>query len=314
MNRAPAALATFLAVAQGACAGAGGAGPRSPADDPAAGEILERTTPAPDGVPIHYRVAGRGLPALVLLHCWSCDAGYWEGTLQAFRSRRRVVAIDLAGHGVSGTGRERYTIPAFAADVRAVLDDLGLTRVVLVGHSMSGLVAIETARILPGRVAAVIPVDTLHDAEFQAPPDEFEAFLESLRQDFRTAAMAFVRGMFPEGTDDDLVETIAADMAAAPPAIAIAALRGVFAYDPTQALPQIQVPIRAINGDKYPTNLEANRRYAPQFDAVIMKGVGHFPMLEAPREFHRLLGQALDDLAPLEPAQVPPDPAEAPRR
>jgi len=59
---------------------------------------------------------------------------------------------------------------------------------------------------------------------------------------------------------------------------------------------EIKVPIRAINADLHPTNLEGNRKSAPQFDAVIMKGVGHYPMLEDPARFNELLAGVLRDL------------------
>jgi pimeloyl-ACP methyl ester carboxylesterase len=67
-------------------------------------------------------------------------------------------------------------------------------------------------------------------------------------------------------------------------------------YDPIPALRKIKAPIRAINSDRYSTNLEGNRTHAPQFDAVIMKGVGHYPMLEDPARFNELLAGVLRDV------------------
>jgi sigma-B regulation protein RsbQ len=51
----------------------------------------------------------------------------------------------------------------------------------------------------------------------------------------------------------------------------------------------VKVPIHAIKADMTPTNLEVNRKHAPQFDAVIMKGSGHYQMLEDPARFNELL-------------------------
>jgi len=56
-------------------------------------------------------------------------------------------------------------------------------------------------------------------------------------------------------------------------------------HDPRPALAEIKVPIRAVNADKYPTNLEANRRHMPGYEAVIVRGSGHYPMLEDPAAF-----------------------------
>src|SRR5262245_15297055 len=169
-------------------------------------------------------------------------------------------------------------MPAFAADVRAVIERLRLDDVVLVGHSMSGYVILETARLIPDRIAALVPVDTLQSAEWH-PGETMNAWLDELRSDFGPGSRRFVRGMFPEGADPALVERMEARMSSIPPEIGVAVLRAVFAYDATTALSRVRIPIRAINSDKYATRLEVNRRYAPQFDVAIMHGTGHFPML-----------------------------------
>lgn len=78
---------------------------------------------------------------------------------------------------------------------------------------------------------------------------------------------------------------------------AIAMLRSAMQYDALPALREIKAPIRAINGDKFPTNVEGNRKHAPQFEAVIMKGVGHYPMLEDPARFNGLLAGVLRELS-----------------
>jgi len=79
----------------------------------------------------------------------------------------------------------------------------------------------------------------------------------------------------------------------APAGPSLAILHESMAYDPLPALAEIRAPIRAINSDKFPTNLEVNRRHAPGFDALIMKGLGHYPMLEDPARFNKLLAETL---------------------
>jgi len=257
--------------------------------------ILDDSVPSADGVPIHYHAEGSGSPAVVFVHGWSCDGGYWLEQVPAFRARYRVVTLDLAGHGRSGKDRSEWTIGSFAQDVRAVIEALGLEQVVLVGHSMSGEVILETARLLPDRVVALVPVDTLHDVEWKAGKD-LDELLESMGRDFSAATRQFVRGMFPPGADAALVERISDRMSGAPPEIAVPVLRAAFTFDAAAALRKVRQPIRAINSGTFPTRIETNRRYAPQFQAVIMDGTGHFPMLERPDEFNRLLAAAITDL------------------
>jgi pimeloyl-ACP methyl ester carboxylesterase len=68
-------------------------------------------------------------------------------------------------------------------------------------------------------------------------------------------------------------------------------------YDLGATFKHAGVPIRAINGDLWPTQVEANRALAADFDAVIMKGAGHYPMLERPEEFNRILIDVANELA-----------------
>jgi pimeloyl-ACP methyl ester carboxylesterase len=70
-------------------------------------------------------------------------------------------------------------------------------------------------------------------------------------------------------------------------------LKAVTFYDPLPALAEIRVPIRAINSDHFPTNVEANRRHIPHFDVALMKGAGHYLMLDDPARFNALLADAL---------------------
>src|SRR5947207_15702524 len=92
----------------------------------------EGTVPSPDGVPIHYETRGQGEPALVFVHGWAIDSRYWDGQVPVFARDHRVVTLDLAGHGRSGRGRKDWTVEAFAGDVRAVVEGLGLEEVGLV--------------------------------------------------------------------------------------------------------------------------------------------------------------------------------------
>jgi pimeloyl-ACP methyl ester carboxylesterase len=250
-----------------------------------------------DGTRIRYEVTGSGKTAVVLVHCWACDRHLWDGQLTALARDYRVVTLDLAGHGESGRGRKAWTIQAFGEDVAAVVGALGLQRVVLVGHSMGGPVILEAARRLRGRVVGLVPVDTLHDVESKETPQEIDAFLAPFTADYKAAAGKFVRDfMFVSTSDPKLIEKVAAKAEAVPPEIAIAALRSAFSYDPAPAFEATQVPIHAINGDKFPTNVDANRRHAPQYRLTLMKGVGHYLMLERPDECNRLLSETLKGL------------------
>jgi pimeloyl-ACP methyl ester carboxylesterase len=255
------------------------------------------TVRSSDGVSIRYESFGKGEPALVLVHCWSCDRHLWDAVVPRLAKDRRVVTLDLAGHGESGRERKEWTIAAFGEDVRAVVDALGLRKVILVGHSMGGPVILEAARLLPGRVVALIPVDTGLNVEKTNSPEEVAGMIAQFEKDYRGTAESFTRQyMFTPKTDPALIERIVAKNASAPPEVAIPCLRAAFSYDARPALREVRVPAHAVNADRFPTDVEANRRHFASYDVTLMTGVGHYLMLEDPARFSELLAGAVSQL------------------
>lgn len=254
----------------------------------------DAVVPATDGVPIHYSVQGKGDPALVFIHCGSCNRHLWDDQVTAFAKTHRVVTIDLPGHGESGQGRKDWSIESYGDDVKTVVTKLNLKRVVLIGSSMGGPVAVEATRRMPESVVAIVPVDTLQNVEYKLPPEQVEAVLQQLRADYKGAMTAFLNQLlFSPSTPVAVKNRIISEITSRPSELGIAIFKGIIAYDSARALKEVKVPIRAINSDLNPTNLEVNRKYAPQFDVVVIKGTGHYPMLEDPARFNELLSEVL---------------------
>lgn len=116
---------------------------------------MPRTLSTP--VPLHYRVFGDG-PPLVILHglfgCWH----NWSPVARALSDRFRVLAVDQRNHGESGHA-EPLDYERLCDDLRSLLDELGLPRVALLGHSMGGKAAMLFADRFPERVDRLIVVD-----------------------------------------------------------------------------------------------------------------------------------------------------------
>ena len=180
---------------------------------------------SPEGFEITFDVGGEGKTALVFIHGWSCDRGYWSEQIPRFMKDYKIVAIDLPGHGASGSSRADWSLQGFGEDVKQVVNFLGLEKVVLIGHSMGGPVALEAAGLMPGKVAAVIGVDTFIDADWEIDEGEWAKWIGSLEADFVGACDGFVRGMFPEGADASLMDRVSADMCGADPAIPVALMK-----------------------------------------------------------------------------------------
>lgn len=253
--------------------------------------------PSKDGTPISFEIHGAGEPALVFVHGWSCDARYWRRQVSPFAKHHRVILMDLAGHGHSGTARSRYTMKAFGEDVCAVTRAAGGGRVILIGHSMGGAVIAEAARLMPNRVIGLIGVDTLENIEYPLTRDEFDKMIAPLEKDFPSGSRQFASEMISPRTDPQLRRWILADMSAAPPAAALSAMREMMAQyisgEAAGIFDELRIPVVTVNGDLWPVNFEANRRHMRSFDAIVLKEADHFLMLDRPEEFNRALGRAI---------------------
>ena len=259
----------------------------------------ERTVAAADGTPIVYEVQGSGSPALVFVHCWACNRSFWRDQVGVFAEDHTVVTLDLPGHGTAGRERTAWTLEAFADDVARVVDDAGLERVVLVGHSMGGPVSLLAAARLGDRVAGVACVDALHDAAFEWPEGMAEQWIGGFEADYDGAMRAGVAAMVPG--DSTLREWVAAEALLADREAMVGVMRQFPTFDLAAAFSAVEVPVRCINAAPYgpysmSTAIETNRGYA-DFDAVVMDGVGHFLHIERPDEFNRHLRAVLTGMA-----------------
>ncbi|MEW4448476.1 alpha/beta hydrolase [Qipengyuania sp. JC766] len=139
---------------------------RTPDTDPAAMRAKYGGPPSqfvtlPDGREVHVRDEGpRNAPAIVLLHGSNSDLHTWEPWAEALRNNYRVVRFDQRGHGLTGPAPDRrYDRAAFAADVDAVADALGLGRFVLGGNSMGGWVTLAYALDHGDRLDGIVLLD-----------------------------------------------------------------------------------------------------------------------------------------------------------
>ncbi|MGE5222041.1 MAG: 3-oxoadipate enol-lactonase [Omnitrophica WOR_2 bacterium] len=110
---------------------------------------------------MHYQVDGEspGTP-LVFINSLGCELHIWEGMIQPFRDRFRIIRYDQRGHGLSDVPPGPYTLRNLTDDLSALLDHLEVDEVVLIGISVGGLVAMDFALLYPARVRRLVLCDT----------------------------------------------------------------------------------------------------------------------------------------------------------
>jgi pimeloyl-ACP methyl ester carboxylesterase len=252
-----------------------------------------------DGVHIEYHVYGSADPAVVLIHCWSCDGNYWKEQIGPLKAKYTVVTVDLAGHGASGANRTDWSMGNFGEDVAAVVRQIHNQKVVLVGHSMGAPVALEAARRIGDRVVGIIAVDSLKTIGQPPMPDaQIEKTLKPFRDDFIGHTREFVKtGFFTADADPKFIQKVAYDMSLEQPQVAIGAMQSLLKMDIDAILPEIKAPIEAINSDLSPTDEARIKKTLPGFKLITVPNTGHFLMMEAADRFNPILIEEIDALA-----------------
>lgn len=112
-----------------------------------------------NGINIHYQCMGQGAD-VVMIHGIASNLALWLNIQRALLDEFRVTVYDLRGHGYSDMPPKGYTSADMAADLNFLLDNLGIEKNHLVGHSFGGLVALHYTVLHPGRVDKLVLVDT----------------------------------------------------------------------------------------------------------------------------------------------------------
>jgi pimeloyl-ACP methyl ester carboxylesterase len=253
-----------------------------------------------DGIRIHYKDYGKGSQTLVLVHGWSCNLDYWHDLVPDFTKRNRVLALDLPGHGKSDKPQIAYTMDLFARAVDAVMRDAKVDQAVLIGHSMGTPIARQFYRKYPQKTLAIVIIDGgLRPFGDKATRDRFlEAFRAPTYKDAGTQMFAAMAG--PQ-LSADAKEHIKASFLNTPQFVLVSAIEGMN-DDAIYGEDKINVPVLAILAKSpfWPPDTEQFfRSIAPNLEFHMWEGVGHFLMVEKPKEFTEAVTAFLNKNAPV---------------
>jgi pimeloyl-ACP methyl ester carboxylesterase len=114
------------------------------------------------GYEVFYRREGAGAP-MVFLHNGGTSHRTWEPLIERYAADHDVIAPDMLGFGRSGRPTSEYSLDLYVEMLGALLDELDLGRVTLVGNCMGAATVLRYAAQHPGRVQAVVAVNVLTD-------------------------------------------------------------------------------------------------------------------------------------------------------
>lgn len=247
---------------------------------------------AHDGIPLAIDYRGDKNPLVLFIHGWCCCRAYWQPQLDFFCSRYSVAALDLPGHGDSGSGqRSDWGLKSFALDVVAVVKALKAEKVILIGHSMGGAVALEAARNLKKTVSAVVLIDTFVIDYGGLSAEVAQSIAAPFEEDFAAAMRTLVEQTATAATADKLKQQLVREMSAADPSWALPVWHDLLSWSPQRAFAELKIPIHAINGDLIPAS--ARVRCQPFVTETLVPGAGHFLPMEGPAGFNLVLEKIL---------------------
>ena len=255
--------------------------------------MTDPTAPSAPSPPHSQFTPGAGR-ALVLVHPIGASLRFWDALLPHLQGRMPVLRYDLRGHGDSAVTPGDCTIDQLADDLLALADAQGLADFDLCGVSLGGMVALAVAARAGDRVHRVVVSSTA--PRVAPPPNGWDGRREAaLRSGMAPLAGPMVERMFSAAfreRGDPLIGTLRAvfeTMSPAGYAGAVAVLRDA---DLTDRLARVAAPTMVVAGQDDPLcppeKQHALAEALPSAQAVLLD-CGHFPPVERPAEFARLL-------------------------
>jgi pimeloyl-ACP methyl ester carboxylesterase len=253
---------------------------------------------------VHYQVFGRGRP-VILLHGWLGSWGLWQETMRYLSKDYRTYAMDFWGFGESGKKRETYSISDFVSLVDQFMEQLGIARAPVVGHSMGGTVSMAFAIQYPHRVTKVGVIGSpirgdslailLKLAGYPFIARVVFSSLWALKLGIRIAAPMITKDKrWPGMISEDLSRTTLESF--------LLSIKSLRTTDLADELKNIQVPILGIFGAKdnivSPRQKDVLQMVAVHPSVAYFETAGHFPMLDEPEPFMRALKGFLDEETP----------------
>ncbi|WP_327399204.1 alpha/beta fold hydrolase [Streptomyces sp. NBC_01288] len=234
---------------------------------------------------------GAGGVPLVFIHGWTANRHRWDDQFAHFAGGRRVVRLDLRGHGES-TGAGARTVGELAADVVALLDHLEVDRFVPVGHSMGGMIAQTLVLDHPERVERMVLVDSISRMTYSRARGLLLAVSTLLP--FKLFVAVNIQRAFAPGYPKEKIREYIDASAATPREVVMTCYGAMRAFDVLDRVGEIGAPTLILHGyHDIQLPLSPMLRMANAYpDAVVrIVDAGHELPVEKPAQLTALLGQ-----------------------
>jgi pimeloyl-ACP methyl ester carboxylesterase len=231
---------------------------------------------------------------VAFVHSLAGNADQWSEQLGHLRPTRRAIAIELRGHGRSeAPGNGDYSVTAMATDIAAMVDELELEQIVLVGHSLGGGVALAYAGAHPERVAGLLLLDPIGDGK-QISSEDAQPLLDGLAADYFGTIRQYWATI--AGTNETVRQRLLADLDATARQTVVRAFPEALRFDPDSWLASYRGPILSVVTpyNDQPFSLHHLGRGFPH---RLVQGTGHWIQLDKADEFNAILDEFLNQIS-----------------
>lgn len=251
----------------------------------------------PSKTKVFYELHGSGSTALIFAHGWLGKGEWWNSQRDHFKDRFTVVQMNMPGHENSELPAGELTAHHYAEAIAAVAGDIPAEKIILVGHSMSGAYVLEASLTSP-KVKGIIVVDTLKDLDQVITYEMADKMMFDLyRKDYKFAIENVMsQYLFSQNSPQEVVKKLQGEFLTRTPEMAIKLLSPLYKINPQTFAKLVKVPVIAINSDYQPTSEENNKKYFADYKYVTVSNAGHYPMIERPVEFNKILDEVLATL------------------
>jgi pimeloyl-ACP methyl ester carboxylesterase len=257
-----------------------------------------------DSVTLRHNIYGNGDTTLLFLHGWGINRAYWDNQVKFFSPKYKIVTVDQAGFGESDTTRQDYQFERYAKDVSELITQLALKNVILIGHSMSGDIIVETAIVYPQNIIGLIGIDNFIGVGkpfTAAEQKEVDEYISKMEADYKASVSAYAESsLFHKSTDTLIKERVKKDITSGSERVNMNTFRNIIVYGQKESekLPQLKIRLNLLNSDVNNTDTAALGKYTgASYKVYPIHATGHYPMIEKPEAFNEILSGILNDIS-----------------